>query len=52
MKRLTEKTLNLGKLLSVAGFIESTLIQIYSHFFLASAPSWTEEVAGFFLSLR
>ncbi|MEO0331248.1 MAG: TRAP transporter small permease subunit, partial [Bacteroidota bacterium] len=40
--------LRLGTLLSTAGFIASTLIQICARFFMESAPSWTEEVARFF----
>ena len=46
--RLITYLLRLGTLLSAAGFIASTLIQIYARFFMESAPSWTEEVARFF----
>ena len=40
--------LKLGTLLASAGFVASTLIQIYARFFMESAPSWTEEVSRFF----
>lgn len=40
--------LKLGTLLSTAGFIGSTVIQIFARFFLASAPSWTEEASRLF----
>jgi len=40
--------LSIGTLLSTIGFIGATSIQIFARFFLASAPSWTEEAARFF----
>jgi TRAP-type C4-dicarboxylate transport system permease small subunit len=42
------KFLSLGTLLSTIGFIGATLIQIFARFFLASAPSWTEEASRLF----
>lgn len=48
MKLLIERILKAGTLISTIGFVGSTLIQIYARFFLASAPSWTEESARFF----
>ena len=42
------KLLGLGTLLSTFGFIGATLIQIFARFFLASAPSWTEEASRLF----
>ncbi|MEM6842708.1 MAG: TRAP transporter small permease subunit [Bacteroidota bacterium] len=46
--QLFTRLLQWGTLLSATGFIASTLVQIYARFFMASAPSWTEEVARFF----
>ncbi|MEM7379827.1 MAG: TRAP transporter small permease subunit [Bacteroidota bacterium] len=51
MKRTAKiigRFLKFGTLLSTAGFIGATLIQIYARFFLETAPSWTEEAARFF----
>ncbi|MFY0651804.1 MAG: TRAP transporter small permease subunit [Cyclobacteriaceae bacterium] len=48
MKRLIETILKLGTIISTAGFVGSTLIQIFARFALASAPSWTEEASRFF----
>jgi TRAP-type C4-dicarboxylate transport system permease small subunit len=42
------KALVLGTLVSTAGFVGSTVVQIYARFFLASAPAWTEEAARLF----
>ena len=46
------KTLNkllvVGTIVSTAGFIGATMIQIFARFFLASAPSWTEEASRLF----
>ncbi|MDB4582576.1 TRAP transporter small permease [Draconibacterium sp.] len=42
------KLLGLGTFLSTIGFIGSTVIQIFARFFLASAPSWTEEASRLF----
>lgn len=47
-KRITTRILKLGTLMSAAGFLGSTLIQIYARFLMESAPSWTEEAARFF----
>jgi len=47
-KRIIALLLKFGTLISAAGFIGSTLIQIYARFFMESAPSWTEEAARFF----
>ncbi len=35
-------------LISTTGFVGSTVIQIFARFFLASAPSWTEEASRLF----
>ena len=40
--------MKLGTLLSTVGFIGSTVIQIFARFFLANAPSWTEEASRLF----
>ncbi len=42
------KLLSFGTLLSSLGLIMSVIVQIYGRFFMASAPSWTEEAARFF----
>ena len=42
------KLLGMGTLISTIGFIGSTVIQIFARFFLASAPSWTEEASRLF----
>ena len=42
------KVLGLGTLLSTAGFIGSTMVQIFARFFLANSPSWTEEASRLF----
>ena len=48
MKKVIEQILNIGTLISTAGFVGATLIQIYARTFLESAPSWTEEISRFF----
>jgi len=48
MLKTLNKLLSLGTLLSTIGFIGSTVIQIFARFFLASAPSWTEEASRLF----
>lgn len=48
MKQITDKILNVGTLISVAGFVGATLVQIFARSFLESAPSWTEEASRFF----
>lgn len=48
MKKVIERILNVGTLISTAGFVGATLIQIYARTFLESAPSWTEEISRFF----
>lgn len=48
MKRVIEQMLNIGTLISTAGFVGATLIQIYARAFLESAPSWTEEASRIF----
>ncbi|KAA1243454.1 TRAP transporter small permease [Aquimarina sp. RZ0] len=40
--------LKAGTILSTLSFIITTLIQIYGRFFMAKAPSWTEEAARLF----
>ncbi|MGY3794426.1 TRAP transporter small permease [Aquimarina sp. 433] len=49
MIRKIEKVLGVflksGVFLSTMGFLTSTLVQIYSRFFMEKAPSWTEEAA-------
>ena len=46
--KLITYLLKLGTLVSAAGFIGATVIQIYARFFMESAPAWTEEAARFF----
>lgn len=48
MKKIIERILKLGTLISTVGFIGATLVQIYARFLLESAPSWTEEASRFF----
>lgn len=48
MLKTLNKLLGLGTLLSTIGFVASTVIQIFARFFLASAPSWTEEASRLF----
>ncbi|TMU57026.1 TRAP transporter small permease [Flagellimonas algicola] len=48
LQRQLGKLLKWGTLLSTLGFVASTLIQIYARFFMAKAPSWTEEAARLF----
>lgn len=48
MKQLLEKLLKLGTIWSVFLLIASVLLQIFARFFLAQAPSWTEEVSRLF----
>lgn len=48
MLKILNKLLGIGTLLSTIGFIGSTVIQIFARFFLASAPSWTEEASRLF----
>ncbi|MGF1636221.1 MAG: TRAP transporter small permease [Cyclobacteriaceae bacterium] len=42
------KIAKIGVLLSMVGMIGAVLIQVYSRFFLDSAPNWTEEGARIF----
>jgi len=48
MKKVIEKILNLGTLISTVGFVGATVIQIFARTFLESAPPWTEEASRFF----
>lgn len=48
MKKVIEQILNIGTLLSTAGFVGATLVQIFARAFLESAPSWTEEASRIF----
>ena len=48
MLKVINRLLSLGTLISTAGFIGTTVIQIFARFFLASAPSWTEEASRLF----
>lgn len=48
MKKLIERILKLGTLVSTFGFLSATLTQIYARFLMDSAPSWTEEASRFF----
>ena len=48
MKKHIEKFLKLGTIWSVLLLISSVLLQIFARFFLAQAPSWTEEVSRLF----
>jgi TRAP-type C4-dicarboxylate transport system permease small subunit len=48
MLKILNKLLATGTLLSTIGFIGSAVIQIFARFFLASAPSWTEEASRLF----
>ena len=48
MLKNLNKLLSLGTLFSTIGFVGSTVIQIFARFFLASAPSWTEEASRLF----
>ncbi|MEW4923745.1 TRAP transporter small permease subunit [Algibacter sp. 2305UL17-15] len=45
LKKHIEKILKLGTIWSVFLLIGSVLLQIFARFFLAQAPSWTEEVS-------
>ncbi len=38
----------MGTLYSTAALVATVLLQIFARFFLASAPSWTEEASRFF----
>ena len=46
--KILSKLLSIGTLLSAIGFIGATSVQIFARFFLANAPSWTEEASRFF----
>ncbi len=48
MLKVINRLLSLGTLISTAGFIGATVVQIFARFFLASAPSWTEEASRLF----
>jgi len=48
MLKTLNKLLSLGTLLSAICFVGATVIQIFARFFLASAPSWTEEASRLF----
>lgn len=48
IKKYIEKTLKFGTIWSVFLLIGSVLLQIFARFFLAQAPSWTEEVSRLF----
>ncbi len=45
IKRFIEKLLKLGTIWSLFLLVASVLLQIFARFFLAQAPSWTEEVS-------
>ncbi|GAA4237078.1 hypothetical protein GCM10022291_23020 [Postechiella marina] len=45
LKKNIEKILKLGTIWSVFLLIGSVLLQIFARFFLAQAPSWTEELS-------
>lgn len=45
LKKRIEKILKLGTIWSVFLLIGSVLLQIFARFFLAQAPSWTEELS-------
>ena len=46
--KILSKLLSIGTLLSAIGFIGATSVQIFARFFLANAPSWTEEASRLF----
>ncbi|WP_298506836.1 TRAP transporter small permease [uncultured Maribacter sp.] len=48
MKKRINTFFKYGTLLGTLGFIISTIIQIYSRFFMEKPPSWTEEASRFF----
>lgn len=48
MLKTLNRILSLGTLLSAIGFVGATVIQIFARFFLANAPSWTEEASRLF----
>lgn len=48
MDRLIGKILKYGTLLATYGLVAAVLLQIFARFFLAQAPSWTEEAARMF----
>ena len=46
--KIIGRFLKYGTLLSTLALIGTVLLQIFARFFLASAPSWTEEASRFF----
>ena len=46
--RFVSRILKYGTLLSTVALILSVVVQIYSRFFMESAPSWTEEASRLF----
>lgn len=48
MTKLIGKFLKIGTLISVLLLIATVSLQIFARFFLAKAPSWTEEVSRLF----
>ncbi len=48
IKKIIDKTVEIGVIASLTGMILSVVIQVFTRFFMESAPSWTEEVARIF----
>lgn len=48
LQRWIGKILKIGTLISTLGLIATVSLQIFARFFLASAPSWTEEASRLF----
>lgn len=48
IKKIIDKTVEIGVIASLTGMILSVVIQVFTRFFMGSAPSWTEEVARIF----
>ncbi len=47
-KNYIDKTVETGVLISISGMIVSVVIQVFTRFFMDSAPPWTEETARMF----
>jgi TRAP-type transport system small permease protein len=46
--RIFTRVLKMGTLMSTLALVVTVLLQIFARFFLASAPSWTEEASRLF----
>ena len=48
IRKIIDTTVEIGVIASLTGMILSVVIQVFTRFFMESAPSWTEEVARIF----